>query len=32
MGLEVVEVLEGASRSMAMRGHPIDLQRLRKAS
>jgi predicted dehydrogenase len=32
MGLEVVEVLEGASRSMAMQGHPIDLQRLRKAS
>jgi predicted dehydrogenase len=32
MGLEVVEVLESASLSMASRGHPIDLQRLRRVS
>lgn len=32
MGLRVVEVLEAATLSMAQRGHPIDLQPLRKAS
>jgi predicted dehydrogenase len=32
MGLHVVEVLEGATRSMQQRGHPVDLQPLRLAS
>lgn len=32
MGLQVVEVLEAATRSLRMRGHPVDLQRLRRAS
>ncbi len=32
MGLQVVEVLESVTRSMALRGHPVDLQRLRRAS
>lgn len=32
MGLHVVEVLESATRSMALRGHPVELQPLRRAS
>jgi hypothetical protein len=32
VGLQVVEVLEGATRSMRMRGHPIELQQLQRAS
>lgn len=32
MGLRVIEILENATRSMAQRGHPIDLQTYRKAS
>lgn len=32
LGLQVVEILEGATRSIRMRGHPVDLQRMRMAS
>lgn len=32
MGLRVIEILEGATQSMAQRGHPVDLQSYRKAS
>ena len=32
LGLQVVEILEGATRSIRMRGHPVDLQRTRMAS
>ncbi len=32
LGLQVVEMLEAASRSIALRGHPISLGPLRKAS
>lgn len=31
-GLQIVEMLEAASRSMSMRGHPVDLQPCRQAS
>jgi predicted dehydrogenase len=31
-GLRVVEMLEAATRSMTLRGHPIDLRPLRRAS
>lgn len=32
LGLQVVEMLEAASRSMALRGHPVEFAPLRKAS
>lgn len=32
LGLQVVEMLEAASRSMAMRGHPVECAPLRRAS
>jgi len=32
LGLQVVEMLEAASRSMALRGHPVDLGARRRAS
>jgi len=32
LGLQVVEMLEAASRSMSMRGHPIELGIQRRAS
>ena len=32
VGLQVVEVLEGATRSVRMRGHPVELQQLRMVS
>ena len=32
LGLQVVEMLEAATRSMAMRGHPVEFGGLRRAS
>lgn len=32
LGLQVVEMLEAATRSMAMRGHPVELGGMRRAS